>query len=151
MTSFIKFIIANLVTAFYTIFIVNLLHSSSIFNLHQISSREFYEEIVFQTVHRIGRGSLEFDNASLFAFIQKAFKITPDVHNKVVLNVKKKKPRSLNFNIDVIEAKDLTPMDANGLSDPFVSLYFESNESLKRTSAIKLKTLNPQFDEQFIL
>ncbi|VDN09032.1 unnamed protein product [Dibothriocephalus latus] len=53
---------------------------------------------------------------------------------------------------DFLEAKNLTPMDPNGLADPYVKLKITPAED---TSKIKLKTkiirstLNPQWNEEF--
>ncbi|XP_076459329.1 LOW QUALITY PROTEIN: BAI1-associated protein 3-like [Babylonia areolata] len=55
--------------------------------------------------------------------------------------------------VEVLSAKDLIPLDANGLSDPYVLValcpeHVFPNKSVQTTKIIK-KTLNPTFDESF--
>ena len=53
----------------------------------------------------------------------------------------------------VHECRNLPPMDANGLADPYVKLSLQpgGSSSLKQKTEKKTKDLNPVFDENFFL
>ena len=53
----------------------------------------------------------------------------------------------------VHESRNLPPMDANGLADPYVklSLHPGGSSSMKQKTERKTKDLNPVFDENFFL
>lgn len=55
----------------------------------------------------------------------------------------------------VVNAKNIIPLDSNGLSDPFVIVelcpkHMFAKQQQQTTKVVK-KTLNPTFDEQFDL
>ncbi|XP_052265684.1 BAI1-associated protein 3-like isoform X2 [Dreissena polymorpha] len=55
--------------------------------------------------------------------------------------------------VEVLHAKDVIPLDANGLSDPYVVVSFCPEHMFQsvptQTTKIVKKTLNPEFDESF--
>ena len=61
--------------------------------------------------------------------------------------------------IEIIEARNLIPMDPNGLSDPYVKIKLLSTTSDVAKNHLKSKhktkrvraTLNPQWDENFTM
>ena len=59
------------------------------------------------------------------------------------------------FYFAVLSAKDVIPLDANGLSDPYVVVSFGPEHMFAnvptQTTKIVKKTLNPVFDESFEL
>ena len=59
------------------------------------------------------------------------------------------------YYLSVLSAKDVIPLDANGLSDPYVVVTFCPEHLFptvpSQTTKIVKKTLNPEFDESFEL
>lgn len=57
--------------------------------------------------------------------------------------------------VEVFKCRNLLPMDANGLSDPYVEIelkpHFMFPNTLKQTSSVIKKTLNPIYNEIFEL
>eukprot|EP00047_Mylnosiga_fluctuans_P002611 m.225192 g.225192 ORF g.225192 m.225192 type:complete len:622 (+) comp11227_c0_seq1:40-1905(+) len=54
--------------------------------------------------------------------------------------------------VDIIEAKDLLPMDLNGLADPYVKMYVlpDDRKKTKRKTKILKCTLEPEWKESFV-
>uniref|UniRef100_A0A1I8IJL3 C2 domain-containing protein n=1 Tax=Macrostomum lignano TaxID=282301 RepID=A0A1I8IJL3_9PLAT len=61
-------------------------------------------------------------------------------------------PAKSELLVKVMQCVNLLAMDPNGYSDPFVKLYLkpDRDKSSKFKTAVKKKTLNPSFDEEFI-
>lgn len=118
---------------------------------YQIDLLEFYEEIVTLALYRIGDDATVFDYQAMFSYMQEAFKVSEEVHNKALSNVKLRKPPKVALKVSVFEANDLPPRDSKGSLNPFVSLFLKSDPCHHLTTEIRMKTMNPQFDEHFSL
>ncbi|KAF5296761.1 hypothetical protein FQR65_LT10162 [Abscondita terminalis] len=113
---------------------------------------ELYVELLYQILHNVGCDvNYEVGQTALFSYIQDAFKMSNDKHNEMLSTAEKREPPELLLNVKVVEAKDLVPMDSNGLSDPFVTLYLASNTVRRYNSSVKTETLNPVWEEHFAL
>ncbi|XP_030370061.1 protein unc-13 homolog 4B isoform X2 [Scaptodrosophila lebanonensis] len=112
---------------------------------------DLYEEIIFEICNNIGSESNEMCPKNLIEFSQEAFKIPNVIHDEVLKVVRQKQPPNIRLNVEIIKAENLLPKDSNGLSDPFVTLYLESNSSHRYNSSVKPATLNPIWEEHFSL
>uniref|UniRef100_A0A336MP88 CSON004614 protein n=1 Tax=Culicoides sonorensis TaxID=179676 RepID=A0A336MP88_CULSO len=112
---------------------------------------ELYEEIIFETLHNIGREDEDLGDEVLFRYLQDCFKFPPEKHEMILDQARNKEAPEIRLNVEVIEAKDLKSMDPNGLSDPFVTLYIESNPSHRYNTSVKSETLTPKWEEHFSL
>lgn len=82
-------------------------------------------------------------------YLKRAFNIEDERHERILEETRKMEPPEMHLNIEVVEAKDLVPKDANGKSDPFCILYLESVPTKRYNTAVKTETLAPIWQEHF--
>ncbi|XP_017052526.1 protein unc-13 homolog 4B isoform X2 [Drosophila ficusphila] len=112
---------------------------------------DLYEEILFEIFNNIGCENNDECTNSLVEFVQDAFKIPNSTHLEIYEAARLKEPPNVRLNVEIIKAENLMSKDSNGLSDPFVTLYLESNGSHRYNSSVKPATLNPIWEEHFSL
>ncbi|KAL9892595.1 protein unc-13 homolog 4B isoform X1 [Glossina fuscipes] len=112
---------------------------------------DLYEEILYEIANNIGCESSDVCRESLIEFAQEAFKISNERHEDILKMAEQKEPPNVRLNVEIIKAENLMPKDSNGFSDPFVTLYLESNGSHRYNSSVKTETLNPVWEEHFSL
>ncbi|XP_017103350.2 protein unc-13 homolog 4B isoform X1 [Drosophila bipectinata] len=112
---------------------------------------DLYEEILFEIYNNIGCENNEECTGTLVEFVQEAFKISNSTHLEISEAARQKEPPNVRLNVEIIKAENLLSKDSNGLSDPFVTLYLESNGSHRYNSSVKPATLNPIWEEHFSL
>ncbi|CAH1802389.1 unnamed protein product [Owenia fusiformis] len=56
------------------------------------------------------------------------------------------------LHVSIIRCAELASMDSNGYSDPYVKVYLkpDKDKKSKHKTAVKKKTLNPEFNEEFV-
>lgn len=113
---------------------------------------ELYEEILHEIIHNIGcEASEDCAQDALIEYVQDAFKITNDEHSRLLDNANLKEAPEIRLNVEIIKAENLLPKDSNGFSDPFVTMYLESNTTHRYNTSVKTTTLNPEWEENFSL
>lgn len=114
---------------------------------------ELYSEILYEILHNVGGCdvSSEVGQLSMLSYIQEAFRISNDKHQLLLAQAEAKEPPEIMLNVEVVEAKELQPKDANGLSDPFITIYLMSNAAHRYNTSVKAATLNPVWEEHFSL
>lgn len=70
-------------------------------------------------------------------------------HEEMLKVSSSRKPPEMRLNVEVIAAKELPPKDANGLSDPFVTMYLETAPLRRYNTSVQSCTLNPTWEEHF--
>lgn len=116
-----------------------------------LQTEDLYEEILFEIYNNIGCENNDVCTSSLVEFAQEVFKISNSTHEEISEIAKKKEPPKLRLNVEILKAENLLSKDSNGMSDPFVTLYLESNSSHRYNSSVKPSTLNPIWEEHFSL
>ncbi|KAM7362908.1 C2 and C2B_Munc13-like domain-containing protein staccato isoform 2-T2 [Cochliomyia hominivorax] len=112
---------------------------------------DLYEEVLFEITNNIGCEANNVCKESLIEFAQEAFKMSNAKHEEILEIAQQKEPPNIRLNVEIIKAENLLPKDANGFSDPFVTLYLASNGSHRYNSSVKTETLNPIWEEHFSL
>lgn len=116
------------------------------------NAEELYGELLFEILNNIGcSDSQETCPESLLEFVRVAFKISQQKHDELLEIATGKEPPKIRLNVEIIKAENLMPKDHNGLSDPFVTLYIESNAVHRYNTSVKPMTLNPVWNEYFSL
>lgn len=111
-----------------------------------------YKEILFEIINNIGVSVAEGEEVntkSLIAYVQDAFKISDEMHLELLAVAETMEVPERRLNVEVIEAKELQPKDANGLSDPFVTLFLHTLTTHRYNTSVKSSTLTPTWEEYF--
>ncbi|KAF4518249.1 hypothetical protein B566_EDAN010395, partial [Ephemera danica] len=108
-----------------------------------------YTEVLYGFQHKLGIDDEEVQQEKLFTFLKEAFQISDKAHETLLAGVRSKKAPNVLLNVGVIEARNLRPKDANGLSDPFCTLYLSNCPIQRYNTSVKPETLAPVWEENF--
>ncbi|XP_011188202.2 protein unc-13 homolog 4B isoform X2 [Zeugodacus cucurbitae] len=118
---------------------------------HLMTIDDLYEEILFEICNNFGCESYDMCPDTILEFAQEVFKMSNTKHDDILTLARQKEPPKMRLNVEIIKAENLLPKDANGFSDPFATIYLESNASHRYNTSVKHTTLNPIWEEHFSL
>ncbi|XP_066902110.1 BAI1-associated protein 3 isoform X2 [Halyomorpha halys] len=91
-------------------------------HLHPKEMEQLYVEVLYTITNKVGASSGEFYQEDLFAYAQRAFGVSHDLHRRCLAVATEEKPPIVVLNVVVLEAEGLEAKDANGFSDPYCML-----------------------------
>ncbi|KAL2297433.1 hypothetical protein Nmel_016734 [Mimus melanotis] len=102
---------------------------------------------------RAGEVSAPQHSPSLAAFppqIDKTEDKSLEERGRILISLKYSSQKQ-GLQVGILRCAHLAAMDANGYSDPYVKIYLKPDEDKKskHKTAVKKKTLNPEFNEEF--
>ena len=146
---------------------------------HHFSPEErdlLYEEALYTVLHRLGQPEPNHvkEASELLSYLQEAFQVQPEEHQQMLRRVRELEKPVFCLKATVKQAKGILGKDVSGFSDPYCLLGIEqkvgvaegSPVSRRRQKAVvkhtipeeethrtqvKSQTLNPVWDETFIL
>ncbi|XP_062388369.1 protein unc-13 homolog D [Sardina pilchardus] len=138
--------------------------------------KPLYKELLYTVAHRHGKPATKeiHTEDQLYHYIQQAFNMTDEEHNSLLRKVQETQSPAYGLMVTVKEAKGILGKDISGFSDPYCILTVLHNEKEKSTrkamakakkavvkdaasekeivqTDIKKQTLNPKWDQTFVL
>ncbi|XP_071946285.1 protein unc-13 homolog D-like [Antedon mediterranea] len=93
---------------------------------------EFYNQVVRTLLHPLGKFNCsEISPLELISHLQKILDVDQALHSSLIKDQVNKLPEKVVLKLRVVEAKDLKPMDSNGLSDPYFIISLGSKSASK--------------------
>ncbi|XP_036052891.1 protein unc-13 homolog D isoform X2 [Onychomys torridus] len=146
---------------------------------HHLSSEErdqLYEEALYTVLHRLGQPEPNHvkETSELLRYLQEAFQVQPEEHQQMLHRVGELEKPIFCLKATVKQAKGILGKDVSGFSDPYCLLGIEQGvgvpegspvsrhrqkavvrhtipEEQTHRTQVKSQTLNPVWDETFIL
>ncbi|XP_061823192.1 protein unc-13 homolog D isoform X1 [Nerophis lumbriciformis] len=142
----------------------------------EVELNPLYKELLYTVTHKMGKSTSAevFTDNQLHQYIQEALTMTESEHEALIEKMQNAEPPVCCLMVTVKEAKGILGKDISGFSDPYCLLTILEDEEEKRTrrsrskaskyvvkdavsddkiyqTDIKMQTLNPIWNETFIL
>ncbi len=108
-------------------------------------------EILYCILHMIGSDVEREEQSRLIAHLQDAFHMDDEKHRQFTDIASMREEPYLKANLEIVEARNLIGKDMSGSSDPFCTCYLTTNPHTRCNTSYKPRTLNPQWNEDFVL
>ncbi|XP_033123268.1 protein unc-13 homolog D-like isoform X3 [Anneissia japonica] len=116
-------------------------------NIQQDEFVEFYNQVVRTLLHPLGKFDCSgISPLELVSHLQKVLNVDQALHSSLIKDQVNKLPEKVILKLRVIEAKDLKPMDSNGLSDPYFMISL-GTKTASRSGTLERKS-NPNMTPQ---
>ena len=112
---------------------------------------ELYVEILYTILHMIGCDAEKTETAALVNHLQEAFHMEDEKHLQLLDIATMREEPYLKANLEIIEARGLIGKDMLGSSDPYCTFYLTTNPLARYNTSYKPKTLDPTWNEDFVL
>lgn len=136
-----------------------------------LTLEDLYVEILYTILHMIGCDADKEHQMSLILHLQKAFHMENEKHKQLlnIATMREVTPQhltaiaedliepldfqepDLKVNLEIHEARGLIGKDMSGSSDPFCTFYLTTNPKSRYNTSYKPKTLDPQWNEEFVM
>ncbi len=113
---------------------------------------ELYVEILYSVLHMIGCDAEKAEVTSLVSHLKDAFHMDDDEKHAQLYDIAcMREEPYLKANVEIFEARGLLGKDMLGSSDPYCTFYLTTNPLARYNTSYKPKTLDPVWNEDFVL
>ena len=112
---------------------------------------ELYVEILYTIFHMIGCDAEKTETHVLVEHLKDAFHMDDDKHGQLYDIATMREEPYLKANVEIFEAKGLIGKDMLGSSDPYCTFYLTTNPLARYNTSYKPKTLDPCWNEDYVL
>ena len=121
------------------------------FFFFQLQMEELYVEILYTILHMIGADVDKSEISPLVDHLKEAFHMDDEKHEQLLDIATMREEPYLKANVEIFEAKRLLGKDMLGSSDPYCTFYLTTNPLARYNTSYKPKTLDPIWNEDFVL
>ena len=117
----------------------------------QLQMEELYVEILYTILHMIGADVDKSEISPLVEHLKEAFHMDDEKHEQLLDIATMREEPYLKANVEIFEARRLLGKDMLGSSDPYCTFYLTTNPLARYNTSYKPKTLDPIWNEDFVL